>query len=44
MFYILNNESLEREKRVLLFIVGKVLLFLFGIVDEDDFIVIRNNI
>lgn len=32
------------EKNLLLFKVGKFLLFLFGIVDEDDFIVIRNNI
>lgn len=41
---ISNNESLVREKRALLPIVGKALSFLFGTVDEDDFTVIRNNI
>lgn len=40
---ISNNESLVREKRALLPIVGKA-LFLFGTLDEDDLTVIRNNI
>lgn len=41
---ISNNESLVREKRALLPIVGKALSFLFDTLDEDDLTVIRNNI
>lgn len=42
---ISNNESLVREKRALLPLVGIFIVsFLFGTLDEDDLTVIRNNI